>query len=75
MTWLNLIATRPILAAIALVAATWLVERAWIITAAAIPAVLYGRYRGQAVTLLESVGFFGVAFVVLCAPVVMLAVL
>lgn len=75
MNFLIPIYAHPILAAIVLVAAVAAIAALWTFLAAAIPAAFLGRYRGQAVTWVDSVGCFGVAAVILCAPVIALIVL
>jgi hypothetical protein len=72
---LSLLTFHPTLCAVLLFPATVALSALWTALAAAIPAVLYGRYRGQAVSVAESVGFFVTAAAILLAPVVVLGVM
>ena len=72
---LNLIAAHPVLDGLALVLGAHLAERALFILAATVAATLHGPYRGQTVTTLDRAGFFVMALVVFCAPVLIIGVL
>lgn len=72
---LALVASHPVLDAMALVVSALLLERVFVILAASVALALHGPYRGQVVTTLDRLGFFATALLLLCAPVVLAAVL
>ena len=72
---LNLITSHPILDGIALVLSAYLAERVFVILAASVALALHGPYRGQAITALDRAGFFAVATLLMCAPVIVMIVL
>jgi hypothetical protein len=72
--WLDLIATHPVCAAFVLVGFVGTLTALWIVLAAACAAIAKGKYAGQVITVLDSIGVFAVSFVILCGVLAAFAI-